>query len=662
MVIPGWERNDLIQVLALNPQLVFARCVTGVLAALEHGDHYDLDAYRRAGRRGLGKKQDGENSEHNKHPNAPTKKPAHEIPQPLDLLDLPDMLCFARMELYITACRRRNPIVPWPIRWGRDLLEETFMNNSRMNLLQRLSYSRSSHVLVLLLLFASPALPQTKAPRSSAAQTSSEQRTELQLQAARQNPLQLRHFLLGMPKGADLHNHLSGAVYAESWIRAAAEDHLCVDIGKLAFAKPQAPSSSAAEQPACGEGRVPAANAFKDQELYDALVDAFSMRGFVPSPGVTGHDHFFDAFAKFGGTDHRHLGEWIDEVATRAAAQNEQYLELMHTPDFSHTAAIAKEIGWRDDFSHLRDELLAHGLRDDVALAKTSLEQAEALRLKRERCEQPDAASACRVQVRYLCQVLRGFPKEQVFAQTLLCFETASTDPRFVGINLVMPEDGYIAMSDYALHMRIVGFLHTVYPNIHLSLHAGEIAPGFVPYEGLCCHIRLAVEQAQAERIGHGVDIIYENNPHALLKEMAANHVMVEISLTSNELILGVSGKDHPFLLYRMFGVPVALSSDDEGVSRIDLTHEYVRAVQTYDLKYADLKRMVRTSMEHSFLPGASLWNAPDAFTRAVSGCSQDVLGADKPSSRCAVLLKSSERAQQQWELERRFRAFESEL
>jgi adenosine deaminase len=255
---------------------------------------------------------------------------------------------------------------------------------------------------------------------------------------------------------------------------------------------------------------------------------------------------------------------------------------------------------------------------------------------------------------------LRGFPKEQVFAQTLLCFETASADPRFVGINLVMPEDGYTAMADYALHMRMVGFLHTLYPKIHISLHAGEIAPGFVPYEGLCCHIRLAVEEAKAERIGHGVDIIYENNPHALLKEMAANHVMVEISLTSNDVILGVNGKDHPFLLYRMFGVPVALSSDDEGVSRIDLTHEYVRAVQTYDLHYADLKRMVRTSLEHSFLPGASLWSAPDAFTRAASACSQDSLGADKFSTRCADFLKSSEKASQQWELELRFRAFES--
>ena len=536
------------------------------------------------------------------------------------------------------------------------------MRNSKGDFFRSLALSKSSRVLALLLSLAPAALAQTRTPQAAAAQKSPEQRAELNLQAARQNPLQLRHFLLGMPKGGDLHNHLSGAVYAESWIRAAAEDRLCVDVAKLAFAKPQDSHSGAAEQPACGEGKVPAASAYKDQHLFDALVDAFSMRGFVPSPGVTGHDHFFDAFAKFGGTDHRHLGEWIDEVATRAAAQNEQYLELMHTPDFSHTAAIAKEIGWREDFGSLREALLARGLRDDATLAKTSMDQAEALRMKRGRCGQADAAEACRVQVRYLCQVLRGLPKEIVFAQTLLCFETASADPRFVGINLVMPEDGYTAMTDYALHMRIVGFLHAFYPKVHLSLHAGEIAPGFVPYEGLCCHIRLAVEQAQAERIGHGVDIMYENKPHELMKEMTANHVMVEISLTSNDVILGVSGRDHPFLLYRMFGVPVALSSDDEGVSRIDLTHEYVRAVQSYDLHYADLKKMVRTSMEHSFLPGASLWSAPDTFTRVASACSEDSLGAEKYSSRCADFLGSNEKAGQQWELERRFRAFEAGL
>ncbi len=503
---------------------------------------------------------------------------------------------------------------------------------------------------------------QTSQHNSIVGHADGERRGTLSLEAARTNPLQLRNLLKKMPKGTDLHNHLYGAVSAESWIRAAAEDHLCVNLASLSFAKPQAATENLSLEARCGNGKVPAAIAYKDQHLFDALVDAFSMRGFVPSPGVTGHDHFFDAFLKFDGTDPRHLGEWLDEIATRADAQNEQYVELMHTPEFGHASAIAEQTGWREDLSQLRDLLLAHGLRDEVGLAKTSIDEAEALRRQREHCGQPEAASACRLQIRYLCQVLRGFPKEQVFAQTLLCFEIAAADSRLVGINFVMPEDGYLSMSDYALHMHILAFLRALYPKIHLSLHAGELAPGLVPYEGLCCHIRLAVEEAKAERIGHGVDVMYENRPHELLREMARSHVMVEINLTSNDMILGVSGKDHPFPIYRQFGVPVALATDDEGVSRIDLTHEYVRAVQTYGLNYTDLKHMVRTGLEHSFLPGDSLWRIPDAFTVVIAACSKDSLGSEKPSPSCASFLKSSEKAAQQWELERRFHEFESSL
>ena len=71
-----------------------------------------------------------------------------------------------------------------------------------------------------------------------------------------------------------------------------------------------ATAQSAPPQPACGEGKVPAAKAFSDQHLYDALIDAFSMRSFVPYAGVSGHDHFFDTFGKFGGIEqHRHDGE-----------------------------------------------------------------------------------------------------------------------------------------------------------------------------------------------------------------------------------------------------------------------------------------------------------------------------------------------------------------
>ena len=490
--------------------------------------------------------------------------------------------------------------------------------------------------------------------KSSAAPGSAEQRAARAYEAARSNPLELGAFLRRMPKGSDLHYHFPGGVYAETWIRDAAEDGLCVNLTTHALVKPQ---------PECGAGQVPAAKAFTDQDLYDAMINAFSMRSYVPTTGFSGHDQFFSTFNKFyGSISESHAGEWLDEVASRAAAQNEQYLELMDTPAFGHAAQLAHGIGWKDDLGQFRDALLAAGLRDEVASARARLDDMEAKRRAIEHCGTPQETPACKITLRYLYQILRGFPKEQVFAQTLLGFETAAADPRFLGINYVMPEDGTISMADYELHMKIVGFLHGLYPGVHISLHAGELAPGLVTPEGLCCHIRQAVEIAHAERIGHGVDVMHEDRPYELLNELAAKHVMVEINLTSNEGILGVSGKDHPFPVYRKYHVPVSLSTDDEGVSRIDMTHEYTRAAMTYGLSYADLKHLVRTGIEHTFLPGASLWGAPDVFTRAAPACAADSLGSGKPSTACANFLKSSEKARQQWELERRFHEFESGL
>ncbi len=490
---------------------------------------------------------------------------------------------------------------------------------------------------------------------------SGEQKAAKALQTARSNPLSLYAFLYDMPKGGDLHNHLAGAIYAESLIRVAIRGQLCVNRSTMVLRVPNSDATSGAKVD-CSEGEVPAATALSDQHLYDSMVDAYSMRGFVPSPGITAHDQFFNTFGRFEAAYDFGFADWLDEVTTRAAAQNEQYLELMHTPAFGKVAAESRRIGWQDDLAQLRTKLLTPAFREDIDQAKVDTNKAEATRNERQHCESGNAAPGCGVQVRYLCQVLRGFPKEQVFAQTLFCFELANADPRYVGINMVMPEDGATSMADYDLQMKMVAFLHSVYPKVHISLHAGELAPGLVPYEGLCCHIRLAVEVAHAERIGHGVDVMYEERPYELLREMSARHVMVEINLTSNEVILGVEGKEHPLPLYRQFGVPVALSTDDEGVSRINLTHEFARAVSTYELQYLDLKNLVRASLEHSFLPGPSLWSVADNFHAVMPQCAHDAPGTEQPSATCRVFLNSSQRAQQQWELERRFRIFETKF
>lgn len=473
-------------------------------------------------------------------------------------------------------------------------------------------------------------------------------------QARQDGPPTLYAFFKRMPKGADLHVHLTGAVYAETWIQEAAKDDDCVSAVRLWI-------DSANHPPICPHGELPATSISSDQHLYDALVDAFSMRSFVPSAGDSGHDHFFDAFGRFG-DDERFDGEWIDEVAARAAAQNEQYLELMDTPNDSGIKDEADKLGWDPDLAQFRQKLLADPrFRAGVASNQAAFDTALARRDRIEHCGQPDAAPACQVTVRFLYQVLRGFPPQQVFAQTLLGFEVASHDPNVVGLNYVMPEDGYIALRDYSLQMHMLDYLHRVYPAVHITLHAGELAPGLVAPKDLTFHIREAVELGHAERIGHGVDILYENDPWQLMKEMADRHTMVEINLTSNAVILGIAGNRHPFMLYRKMGVPVALSTDDEGVSRIDLTHEYVLAADTYSLTYLDFKLLARTSIEHAFLPGASLWQrfTPEHLDSPVPAC-RGQLGNAEPAGACADLIHSSQKAQQEWDLERRFHLFEA--
>jgi hypothetical protein len=331
----------------------------------------------------------------------------------------------------------------------------------------------------------------------------------------------------------------------------------------------------------------------------------------------------------------------------------------MHTADGGGAAELAAKVAWDDDFGRMRQKLLDAGLNHVVAASSKTLAEDQARARNELRCGTAEAAPGCFVTVRYLYQVLRGLPREIVFAQIVLGFELASTDPQFVGLNLVMPEDWYVPIRDFNLHMAMLDYLHGVYPKVHISLHAGEIAMGLVKTEDLTFHIRASVERGHAERIGHGVDIMDETDAIGLLKEMAKRNVLVEINLTSNDLILGVRGKEHPLPIYMKFGVPVALSTDDQGVARSDMTHEYLRAAEGYALPYTELKRMARQSLEHCFLPGESLWSQTKPQFQRVAACAAS---AQKATAGCEKFLSENERAGVQWKLEREFATFESKF
>jgi len=492
-----------------------------------------------------------------------------------------------------------------------------------------------------------------------------EERTARYMESVRHSPGLLLAFLQQMPKGGDLHVHLFGAIYAESMIDWASESALCVDR-----------STSQLIHAACDscEPYKPKPSvrcAYQDHILYDQLIDAWSMRNWQPDEG-SAHDHFFATFDKFGPALENHIGDAVAEVAARAAEDHLQYVELMNTADGAQAAILGtkvlgsggeagNEIRLDSDFSKLRDKLLAGGMSNVVSAVRAQTDADEARRRELLHCGTAKAAPGCAVTVHYLYQVLRGLPREQVFAQILLGFELAKNDPRYVGFNLVMPEDWYVPMRDFDLHMRIIEALHKFYPAVHVSLHADELWIGLVPPEGLRFHIRESIERAGAERIGHGVAVMSEDNAVGLLEEMAKKSVLVEICLTSNDMILGVTGDRHPLPIYMKYGVPVALATDDQGVARGDMTHEYLRAVETYNLSYAQLKQMARASLEHSFIPGASLWGDGHEFRRT-EACEGAKSALEAPSQKCSHFLDAYERARVQWQLEQAFSEFEKKF
>jgi adenosine deaminase len=460
----------------------------------------------------------------------------------------------------------------------------------------------------------------------------------------------LRQLLQAMPKGGDLHNHLSGSVYAESYLRYAANDGLCIDSVKLSITQCLAPMPADPQAAA-----VAASTLFQPySSLYGTMLDALSMRQFRPAL-ESGHDHFFNTFGKFSAVSRSHVGEMLTEDVSRLAGENVDYLETIFAPDFGRARELLKVVTPDQSMTDMRAAMMASGLVPPIiAASRAVIDHAEDAMRTNLHCGTASAQPGCESTVRYLYELHRGVPLQQLFAEMVVGYELASADPRVVGLNPVMPEDSYISMHDFDAQMKMFAFFHQLYPKIHLTTHAGELVPGLVPPEGLRHHIRDSVVIAAAERIGHGVDVTYEDDAAKLLQLMAAREVAVEICLTSNDVILGVSGKAHPLNLYIASGVPVSLATDDPGVSRDDMTNEYMRAVQEHGLGYDMLKHLARNSLEYSFAEGASLW-ASKKYDGYAEPCADRAPRAD-----CEKFLAANTKARIEWRLEQRLRDFEA--
>jgi adenosine deaminase len=496
---------------------------------------------------------------------------------------------------------------------------------------------------------ALPAAARTAA--SLQTPTARERLVAAAMQQAAAQPAQLRAFLQRMPKGGDLHNHGGGSVYAEVFMGWAERNGFCLDTTDFTLSPPP-----------CAAGTVSTQGlAQGDRALYARAIDALSMRNFVAgAAAASGHDQFFATFDRFDPIDAVHTADSLVASLEQAARDRVGYVEIMLNPVQSEAASHLLDAAHWDADDYAQD--LGRIDAPLAALVTQALTQTRALQRtvrQRMRCGSAAASPGCQVTYRLLAYVMRTSAPASVFGQMAFSYALAQPqDSPFVGVNIVAPEDDPVALRDYRTHMRMFAFLSARHPAVKLSLHAGELTLGLVPPAQLQFHIAAAVD-AGAARIGHGVDLAYEDDPEALLARMRRQQVAVEINLTSNDQILGIRGGAHPLHLYLEAGVPVVLSTDDEGVARSDMTHEYLRAVLEQQLDYPTLKQIARNGVSYGFLPGQSLWTADAAPVAACRDALQAATPPEHPHGACARLLAGSAKARQQWALERAFAAFE---
>ncbi|MCD6011333.1 MAG: adenosine deaminase [Flavipsychrobacter sp.] len=420
-------------------------------------------------------------------------------------------------------------------------------------------------------------------------------------ESIRNNRAELTAFFSAMPKGGDLHHHYSGSVYAETYIGYVVQQDYFIDTVSLKV-------DTSRNNDNCL--RFSQLNSLKILPTFkQKLIQKWSVKDYngvsYPSDKL-----FFETFSGFGiaNNSQARLDTGILELKRRAIKENVSYIETMFTsitcgntggidPNFNSQLLSAQAQG---------NEGLAMSILDKVfqQLQAKNVKQCAAtfnneLTAMHNRLHIDDANFTMRYQ-NYVTRVVQPL---DVFKNMVVCFESANTSPLIVGVNIVAPEDNETSMRDYWLHMMMYKFCHARYPSVKYAMHAGELTLGTVKPEDLSWHINAAVRTAGASRIGHGVDMPYEKDSYDLLRHMASSNTAIEINLYSNEFILHVKDDAHPLDLYREFGVPIVICTDDAGVLRSNLTHQYLLLATRYpDVSYREIKDYAFNSIEYSFI------------------------------------------------------------
>ncbi|MBT8078692.1 MAG: adenosine deaminase [Gammaproteobacteria bacterium] len=379
-----------------------------------------------------------------------------------------------------------------------------------------------------------------------------------------------------MPKGGDLHNHLSGSNYSEWWYELALAQkergyeyytkvriENCVEYGGNAF------------------GAAPYYLMFRNimASRYEQLDDCEKSE-----------------YKPLGELDAREKAGWLASIRLDKPYEGRNEFFQTHWQRLSaltmnpwlqaETLVRNMQAFSEEGLVYLETQVAVHGMfRPDG----TEVTPEETVDILRKRLQAEDAR-ATGVTVRFQLPLLRFLPNAEYAMRANYKFVYDNRD-YFVGVDLVGRED-----NDKGYPRRFLDTLRELrrqYGGVGLAIHAGEV-------DEPNSHVRDTLLLG-ADRIGHGLNLITDDDTMLLMRR---GPYLVEINLISNYLLNYVTDySQHPFPEYLRIGIPVALATDDRGMWESNMTDEFFVAVTEFNLSWDEVKLLSRNSLRYAFLP-----------------------------------------------------------
>ncbi|MBJ90029.1 MAG: adenosine deaminase [Woeseia sp.] len=389
------------------------------------------------------------------------------------------------------------------------------------------------------------------------------------------NSEDLYRVLYYMPKGGDLHNHLTGAVFSEWWYDLALKQK---SRGYEYYTK------------------------VRIENCREYGGDQFSRAPYyLMFRNITAHDYAkLDDCEK---TEYKRLEElnqiektaWMNSIRLDKPHEGrDEFFQthwnrlnaLVQNPWLQAEIAATNIKAYAEEGMAYVEYQVSEGPYSDFN--GEPIHAPEAFQILRARLNKEDVVNTGLL-VKFQISILRFLPNAEDRLRTAYKLVNDNSD-LFVAVNMVGRED-----NDKGYPLRFLNTLRELrhqYSGVKLSIHAGEVdEPNF--------HIRDTLHFG-ANRIGHGINLI--TDPDTMLL-MRYGPYMVEINLISNLLLNYVSDyKEHPFPEYLRTGIPVALSSDDRGMWDSTMTDEFFVGTTEFNLSWDEIKMLSRTSLQHAFI------------------------------------------------------------